>query len=261
MKVPLLIDLDGVLRIGNSPAPGLIEFFEYLSNNNQPACVLSNSTLSNAEAVNKYFESLGIFCPVPIITSADAAFHYAKENYKSVKAYCSKIVSDMFADIDASGEVEAVVIGDIGTEWNFDLMNEIFLHVLDGADIIAMQVNRFWTEPDRGRLLDVGPFVKAIEYATEKKAVLIGKPAPLYFQSALNLIGADTGGPFLMLGDDLETDIAGAQKIGGKGILIYTGKSDKKMLERSEVKPDYEANNLFEVIEFLETGIIDEQEG
>ena len=51
-----------------------------------------------------------------------------------------------------------------------------------------------------------------------------------------------------MLGDDLETDIEGAQKLGGKGILIYTGKTNYPLPENSDIKPDFEVMNLSEMI-------------
>lgn len=61
---------------------------------------------------------------------------------------------------------------------------------------------------------------------------------------------------FLMLGDDLETDIIAAQKIGGKGILVYTGKTKYPLQPDIRLKPDYEAKNLGEVIKILNS-IID----
>lgn len=54
-----------------------------------------------------------------------------------------------------------------------------------------------------------------------------------------------------MLGDDLEVDIKPAQEYGGEGILIYTGKTSHPLAKNSKIKPDYETQNLFEVIEIL----------
>ena len=130
-------------------------------------------------------------------------------------------------------------------------MNDIFRKVFEGADIIAMQMNRFWY-PRGGELsLDAGAFIKAIEYGSGKKAVLIGKPSPIYFQSALDLLGFPKGSDFLMMGDDIESDITGAQEMGGKGILIYTGKTEYPLRDDIKIKPDYETQNLTEVIEIL----------
>ncbi|MCH7771605.1 MAG: HAD hydrolase-like protein, partial [Bacteroidetes bacterium] len=54
---------------------------------------------------------------------------------------------------------------------------------------------------------------------------------------------------FLMIGDDIESDITGAQAMGGKGILIYTGKTKYPLRDDIKIKPNYEAQNLTEVIE------------
>ena len=54
-----------------------------------------------------------------------------------------------------------------------------------------------------------------------------------------------------MIGDDLETDIYASQKIGGKGILVYTGKTPYPLPDNLENKPDFEARSLTEVISLL----------
>jgi HAD superfamily hydrolase (TIGR01458 family) len=251
MKKPLLIDLDGVLRIGKNPAPGLGELLSFITSENIPACIISNSTLSNAEMIRKFFDENKIELNIPLMTAADAAYNYVKQNYKSADTYCSKPVKSMFEKFEAEENPEAVVIGDMGKDWNYDVLTEIFRKVFNGADLIAMQTNRYWQTPEEGYLLDVGPFVKAIEYAADKKAVLIGKPSPIYFQSALNILGFSDKTDFLMLGDDLETDIKGALDLGGKAILIYTGKTPHPLNENSILKPTYEALDLFEVMEIL----------
>jgi ribonucleotide monophosphatase NagD (HAD superfamily) len=101
--------------------------------------------------------------------------------------------------------------------------------------------------------LDAGAYIKAIEYASGKEAILIGKPSPIYFQSALQMLGLPTNSEFIMIGDDIESDIIGAQKAGGKGLLIYTGKTKYPLNEGINIKPDYEAKNLTEVIDIIKS--------
>lgn len=251
MKKPLLIDLDGVLRLGKNPAPGLTEFLSVIQNENIQSCIISNSTLSNASMVKKFFDEREITLNIPLMTAADAAYNYVKQNYKSADTYCSEPVRSMFKDLAADEQPDAVVIGDMGKNWDYEVMTEIFRKVFNGADLIAMQTNRYWKTPEEGYLLDVGPFVKAIEYAADKEAILIGKPSPIYFNSALSLLGFKPGSDFMMLGDDLETDIRGAMDLGGETILIYTGKTVSPLDNNIESKPTYEAQNLFDVIELL----------
>ncbi len=186
------------------------------------------------------------------MTTVDATLKYVKNNYKRVQIHCDENIESLFNEFTDNENPEAVIVGDIGKQWNFEIMNDIFKKVLNGADFIAMQKNKFWSTPEDGLLLDAGSFVKAIEFAVGREAVLIGKPSPLYFQTALQFIGLDRSEKFLMLGDDLDTDIIGAQNLSSKAILIYTGKTNKEMVENSKIKPDFEAQNLFDVIELLE---------
>ena len=145
---------------------------------------------------------------------------------------------------------DAIVIGDLGNKWNYEILNEIFNKVLKGADIIAMQMNKFWVKKDKPEL-DAGAFVSAIEFATNKKAVIIGKPSPIYFKEALKSLGFSENSKFIMIGDDIDNDIGGAQKLGGKGILIYTGKTTKEIANNSKIIPNWEVNHLSEIKEIL----------
>jgi len=250
-KLPILIDFDGVIRLNQKPAPDAGTFLKFLSQNNIPSHIISNSTLKTGKGITQFLIDNNLPSEIPAMTAADATLHYVKENYKKVSVYCINKIKQLFTVYIDDVNPEAVVIGDNGEDWNFQLMNDIFRKVFEGADIIAMQMNRFWY-PRGGELsLDAGAFIKAIEYASGKEAILIGKPSPIYFQSALDLLGYASGSDFIMIGDDIESDITGAQAMGGKGILIYTGKTEYPLRDDIKIKPDYEVQNLTEVIEIL----------
>jgi HAD superfamily hydrolase (TIGR01458 family) len=249
--LPLLIDLDGVLRIGSKPAEYLNDFFDHLVITGRKACIISNTTLLNAEEIKKFFDKEKISLLFPLMTASDATYLYSKSRYKKVAVYSSDLVKNMFVEMLDYENPEAVIVGDMGKNWTYEILNDIFRKVKDGAGFIAMQKNKFWKTPEDGLLLDAGAFVKAIEYSTNKEATLIGKPSPIYFQTGLEKLDVDKESEFIMLGDDLETDIKGANDIGAKSILIYTGKTSKPVSPGSEYKPDFEADNLLDVIEIL----------
>lgn len=249
--IPVLIDFDGVIKIGNNPAPGVKELFRFVEKKNIPAHIISNSTLRTGEEVHKFFNDKRIDTNIKAMTAADAAISYTKANYESAAVFCTESIKNLFKDILDFDKPEAVVVGDLGEEWNYENLNKIFRYVYNGADLVAMQMNKFWA-PKGDLCLDAGAFIAAIEYATGKKSVLIGKPSPIYFQSALKKLGVKENSGFIMLGDDIETDIHAAQQIGGKGILIYTGKTTKQAAKQSGIKPDYEADNLIEVINIFQ---------
>jgi len=251
MQKPLLIDLDGVLRITGKPAYNLIEFLNFIEQNKIPACILSNSTISNSEQVYKFFQSNDIEIKIPIITAIDAAYDYIKVNYKKVAVYVSENATDMFKDFLDYEDPEAVLIGDIGDSWNYKLMQIIFEYLRKGSILIAAHKNKFWKKKGNGIQLDAGPFIHALEYAASTDAVLIGKPTKLYFKSALSKIGFSEDQNFIMIGDDLDTDIKGAKKLDAETILILTGKTNLPIPVSSKNHIDHIAKDLSEVIELL----------
>ena len=248
--LPLLIDFDGVIRLGDVPAPDAKEFFNFIDKKRIPACVISNSTLKTSSEIKEFFHNNNIEFNIPAITASEAALKYARDKYKRVKVYCIESIKKIFADLLVEKNPEAVIVGDLVDGWSYDILNQIFRDVYGGADFIAMQKNKFWKPDGKNLCLDAGSFISAIEYATGKEALLIGKPSSIYFRTALKILG-DENSSFYMLGDDLETDITGAQKIGGKGILIFTGKT-KSLIEVTEDLPAYTTNNLPEVIKILD---------
>lgn len=250
-KIPVLIDFDGVIKIGDNPAPFAKKFLQFLSEQNVSSIIISNSTLKTSSDIKEFLKKKEIYFDIPAVTSVDSAVKYVKNNYKKVSVYCDEKIKDEFRNFINDKNPEAVIVGDLGTEWNYDVMNEIFRKIYNGAELIAMQKNKFWKPDGKNLSLDAGAFISAIEYASGKKSILIGKPSPLYFQSAIEMMGFDKNTPFIMIGDDIENDIYASQNLGGIGILIYTGKT-KYPLSPEMKKPNYEANNLEEVVTLLE---------
>jgi len=251
---PLLIDLDGVLKLENSPAPDVKEFFNFINENQIPACILSNSTLRTGEQVKEFFTSHKIELSIPAITAFDATLSFVKKNYKKVQVYCREYLIHHFEGMIDDENPEAIVIGDIEDRWNYQIVNDIFKKVFAGADLVAMHKNKYWN-PAGELLIDAGAFITAIEYSSDKEAILIGKPSPLYFKAALESIDARIENGFFMIGDDIENDIIAAQNLGGIGILIFTGKTKFPLEKNSNIKPDFEVHSLKEVIAILKKEI------
>lgn len=247
---PLLIDLDGVLKLGNSPAPNVKDFFDFINQNKISACILSNSTIRTGELIKEFFNEQRITLSIPAITAFDATLSFVKKNYKKVQVYCRDYLLHHFEGMINNENPEAVVIGDIEDKWNYQIVNDIFKKILSGAELVAMHKNKYWNP--RGELLiDAGAFITGIEYASGKEAIIIGKPSPNYIKAALEKIGAKSEESFFMIGDDIENDIKAAQDFGGEGILIYTGKTKFPLEKNIRIKPDFEAYSLKEVIRIL----------
>jgi HAD superfamily hydrolase (TIGR01458 family) len=154
-------------------------------------------------------------------TSAGAAL--ARGKGLSTHLLIHPALEEDFANLPASGP-EAVVIGDAADGFTYAALNEAFRKLLAGAAFLALARNRSFKDEDGELSLDTGAFVTALEYATQREAVLLGKPAPDFFQAALATLACD-GKEAVMVGDDVEADVAGAIAAGlGSALLVRTGK-------------------------------------
>jgi HAD superfamily hydrolase (TIGR01458 family) len=93
---------------------------------------------------------------------------------------------------------------------------------MQGAKLLALQKNRYW-QTDVGLSLDAGPFVAALEYASGKRASVVGKPERDFFRLALEDLRLEAN-EVAMVGDDVEADVIGAKRAGLMGIQVRTGK-------------------------------------
>lgn len=94
---------------------------------------------------------------------------------------------------------------------------------MDGAVLLAMHTNSYWRVRE-GLQLDSELFVHALEIATGKQAVVLGKPDRAFFEQALHEMGINAD-EAVMVGDDIENDVGGAQQAGLRGILVCTGRT------------------------------------
>lgn len=132
---------------------------------------------------------------------------------------------------------DAIILGDLGERWSYGLLQEAFEYLMSGAALIALSRDRYWFRGD-GLALDAGPFVAALEYAAERSAAVAGKPSPGFYAAALRSLGVQPTGSAAMVGDDLWSDVQGAQRAGLQGWLVRTGKYREEALRESGITPD-----------------------
>lgn len=127
---------------------------------------------------------------------------------------------DMAADAPAS----AVVIGDYAGGWNYRTLNLAFRRLMRDPRpvLIALGMTRYWRS-EEGLCLDTAPFVVALQHASGCEPMVLGKPSPAFFQTALAQLGT-AAERVCMIGDDIRGDVGGAQAAGIRGILVRTGK-------------------------------------
>ncbi|HQY93840.1 HAD hydrolase-like protein, partial [Caldilinea sp.] len=182
-----------------------------------------------------------------LYTATYVAARFLQE--QKAKSYFPLLLPDAqleFNGIDVDEETpEYVVVGDLGASFTFARLNRAFRALLNGAKLIALHKKRHWRTPD-GLYLDAGPFVMALEYATETNAIVVGKPSEAYFQMMLD----DLMLPherIAVIGDDIEIDVRGAKRMGMQGWLVKTGRFRKEDLGRG-IWPDQVLESIADVI-------------
>jgi HAD superfamily hydrolase (TIGR01458 family) len=252
----ILLDVDGVLHVSGEPIPGASEAVRRLRENGHRLRFVTNNTTRSRSQLASELRAVGIEIEDgELQTPSDAASRALKD--KRVLALTMHALVQDLEGIELVGEgADAVLLGgaDETPETNlvFSFMNlaRAFAELEGGADLYCMHRNRWW-QTKHGPLLDAGMFVAGLEYAAQTEAVVLGKPSPSYFAAACEALDADPQMTW-MIGDDLESDIAGAQGIGMRTVLMRTGKFRPDTVERSSVQPDGIVSSLRHLPDWLE---------
>ncbi len=240
----ILFDLDGVLYEAEQPLPGAAEAMAEIQAMGIPHRFLTNTTTRSRQALVEKLVHFGVTTDEEhIITPPVVAARWLREQAaESVALFVAPSAAEEFTMIplltdEAESGADAVVIGDMGEAWTFEGLNRAFrlLHDNPFAHLVALGMTRYWQGPD-GLRLDVAPFVAALEHAVERRAVVLGKPAAPFFRHALAELGLPAS-DVVMIGDDIRTDIGGAQAAGMRAILVRTGKYRPGDLQRGVI-PD-----------------------
>jgi HAD superfamily hydrolase (TIGR01458 family) len=248
----LLIDLDGVLYVEEEPIPGAVEAMRRFRAGGLKLRFVTNTTAHSRDRTLEKLARLRL--PVghdELVTPAALAVqHCLGRGHRRVALVMNEEVKHDFAELEEATErVDAVIIGDLGAAFGYDVLNHAFRHVMDGAELIALQKNRYWMRSD-GLSLDVGPFVAAIEFASDREAYVVGKPAQGFFVQVLASIEVDPGAA-AMIGDDIESDIGGALRAGLDAILVRTGKYREDRVRESGIQPTTVVDSIADVPRLL----------
>jgi len=219
-----LIDLDGVFYIEDQPIPGGAESVNWLRRQGFPLRFLTNTTMHSRDTLVAKLSRFGIQAESGEMfsTAVVAAKWLAAKGVSRVQLLLTEDAQKDFTGFEVTQrQPEVVVVGDLGAQFTFDVLNSAFLSVKAGARLIALQKGRYWQKKN-GLAMDAGAFVAALEYATETAAELIGKPNRAYFDTALADLGLEPC-RVAMIGDSIGADIRGAQALGMPTILVRTG--------------------------------------
>jgi 4-nitrophenyl phosphatase len=239
----VLLDMDGVLYRGQAPLPGVNELLALFERRGIVyACVTNNAMLTQDQYEAK-LAAMGIRIPgARIVTSPIATRRYLETQaprgtpayYVGMEGLRAALFDDGYFVLDER-RPRFVVVG-LDMEATYAKLRTACLAIRAGARFIG--TNGDTTLPtEEGIVPGAGSFLALLRAATDVEPFVIGKPAPTMLHAAVGLLGADPRRT-LVVGDRLDTDIAGARAAGLASALVLTGVTTPEALERSDLKPD-----------------------
>ncbi|MDW7748449.1 TIGR01458 family HAD-type hydrolase [Halomonas sp.] len=222
MLKAILLDISGVLAEDGKALPGAVEAVARLQASGMALRFLTNTSRKTSAAVCEELQRLGFAVePTQVFTAPGAIRRYLEHHRLRPYLLIHEKLEPEFADLPP-GEPDAVVLGDAEQRLDYAHLDEAFRLLLEGAPLLAVGTNRYFRQA--GTLhLDAGPFVRALEYAAGVEARVLGKPAGDFFHAVLEEAGVAPG-EALMVGDDVECDVAAAMAVGLQACLVRSGK-------------------------------------
>lgn len=253
----VLLDLDGTLYIDNCVIDGAVDAVNELRHQGYTLRFLTNTTTRSHAELYQQLMRMGFTQECHELMSAPMATVLELRALQSLIGRKLRIwpvvalaIEMDFAEFERDEVTpDYIVLGDIGDAWNVILINQLFTAMHNGAQLIALHKNRFW-QTQQSLKVDIGFYVAGLEYVTGKTAQIMGKPSAAFFNRVL----ADTHvspDQAVLVGDDLDSDVGGAQRHGIDGVLVKTGKFRQQYLEQSQIKPDGILSSIAQLPEFL----------
>ena len=242
MSYSCLFDLDGTVYRGQSPIEGAVNFINRLKKNNIKYKFITNRSDRSSEEVSAHLNRMGIIStPGSVITSAMGVAAHTKG--RRVYVLGSDNLRDCIRGSEAiitGDQPEDVVIGFDG-KINFDDIRDVCQKIFLGARFLATNPD-VWIQSELGIVPENGSILAVITSITKIQPIIIGKPNSPMIEIAFSDpdIKRDSA---IIIGDNLDTDIAAANSIGLRSILLLTGVTNSKTAEASVIKASWIAKD------------------
>lgn len=218
----LFLDLSGVLYEGNRSIDGAADLVKSARESGLVLRFVTNTTSRERQTIISDLHSMGIFIEeFELFTAAMAAKSYIMK--QQLRPFClvHEAIKSEFDALDQR-DPNCVLLGNAREGLHYQSLNTAFQLCQRGMPLIGIGMNKYFKE-DHELKLDAGPFIKAIEWAADTTAIIMGKPSGQFFAEVV----AST--PFhsnqcLMVGDDVIADVQGAIDAGLQACLVRTGK-------------------------------------
>jgi 4-nitrophenyl phosphatase len=244
----LILDMDGVLWRMDQPLADLPKLFEEIREQGWRVILATNNATRSIQQYQEKFRSFGLELDAnQIINSAQAAGRFLQSRHpEGGRVYVigeDGLVRTLegFGFIQAEEDVLAVVAA-LDRGFNYERLSRANHLIRSGASFIGTNPDRTFPSPN-GLVPGAGSILAAIEAASDTEPIVVGKPAPEMFRQALERMGLAPE-HVLVVGDRLETDIAGGQRVGCKTGVVLTGVTSREMAAAWEPKPDFIADDV-----------------
>lgn len=245
----VLVDLSGTVHVDTDEIPGSIDAVTRLVHAGLNVKFVTNTTKESKKCLVVRLTNIGFSAqPSQVFTSLTAARQLVEKLGVRPFLMLDQRALEDFEGLDQSNP-DAVLIGLAPDNFNYETMNKAFRLILDGATLIAIHKARYYKRKD-GLALGPGPFVTALEYATDTKAKVVGKPEKSFFLSAIEEFECRPE-ECVMIGDDARDDVLGAMTAGMCGVLVKTGKYREGDENKIEPKPTYTADNFSAAVDYI----------
>ena len=251
----ILIDIDGVLSVSSEPLPGATGAVRRLREAGHRLRFLSNNTTCPRARLAEEMRGNGFDIDEKELQTPPRAAARALAGRRVLALTMSAIVEDL-EGVQLVGEnADAVLLGgadetdESGRVFSYMNLARAFAELESGAELYCLHRNRWW-QTKHGPRLDAGAFVAGLEFAAQTHATVLGKPSSSFFAWALEALDSDPG-QALMVGDDMESDIRGAQLHGIRTALVRTGKFRPDAFERSGLHPTVLLSSIADLPEWL----------
>ena len=265
--------MDGVLWKDDTPIGDLRAIFDRIHSRGLKVTLATNNATKTVEEYLEKLRSFGVTLePWQIVNSSEATAHVLAERFGpdpsspplpfsegenkgsgrifilGENGILSALREKGFTPItDPTDETRPVaVVSSFDRQLTFQKLRRATLHVRAGAPLYATNADRSFPTPD-GLIPGAGSILAALETATDVKAIVIGKPSPFMMEIAMERMGM-TKDDVLVVGDRLETDIAGGQAVKARTALVLSGVTTPKQADEWKPKPDLIAKDLAELV-------------
>ena len=233
----VLLDLDGCVWVGDEATPCAVDAVAALRAAGKNVAFVTNDTQLGTEEYVRKLWRLGFQASLEEVVTCGGALQFVlAERFTGGSAVV--IGSDaLHRHVEAAGmrivnrttfasRADVVVVA-FHPQFDYDELREATQAALRGAFLIGSNRDATFPAPD-GLWPGSGAVIAAVETASGREVMTVGKPEPTLVRTALDRLGP---GRALMVGDRVDADLGAAHAAGIDGAIVLTGASDRAIAE------------------------------